>query len=138
MDTTTSFYMRNMLHQYGRQLVTSRRLARYHQVLRARAGVEPEMSPEMRRTIMVERVSKELFENLLFTGSGNAVVEEVRRELAQAFGEAISFRYPPGQLDMTITRDGPSGEIEVSPEEKGRILSQVWSIIRTRVDATML
>ena len=133
-----SFYMRNMLHQYGRQLVTSRRLARYHQVLRANAGVEPEMSPAMRRTIMVERVSRELFENLLFTGSDNVVVEEVRRELAHTLGEGISFRYPPGQLDIALTRDGPSGPITVPPEEKERILGQVWKIIRTRVDATML
>lgn len=137
MDTC-SFYMRNMLHQYGRQLVTSRRLARYHQVLRMNAGIAPEMSPEMRRRIMVERVSRELFDNLLFTGSDNPVVGEVRRELAQALGEAVTFRYPPGQLDIAITKDGPSGQIEVSPEERGRILSQVWTIIRNRVDATML
>ena len=137
MDTG-SFYMRNMLHQYGRQLVTSRRLARYHQILRARAGTEPEMSPEMRRSIMVDRVSRELFENLMFTGGDNLVVAEVRRELAQAMGEAVSFCYPPGQLDISISKDGPSGQIEVSPEEKGRILSQVWRIIRDRVDATML
>lgn len=137
MDTS-SFYMRNMLHQYGRQLVTSRRLARYHQVLRANAGVEPEMSAEMRRRIMVERVSRELFENLLFTGSDNMVVEEVRKELAHTLGEKLSFRYPPGQLDIAITRDGPDGPIEVGPEEKARILAQVWKIIQARVDATML
>ena len=137
MDTS-SFYMRNMLHQYGRQLVTSRRLARYHQVLRANAGVEPELSPEMRRKIMVERVSRELFDNLLFTGSDNMVVEDVRNELAHVLGTGLAFRYPPGQLDMTITRDGPDGPKEVSPEEKALILAQVWKIILARVDATML
>jgi hypothetical protein len=137
MDTS-SFYMRNMLHQYGRQLVTSRRLARYHQVLRATAGLEPEMSPEMRRKILVERVSRELFENLLFTGNDSRIVAEVRRELAHLLGEDIAFSYPPGQLDISITRNGPAGHVEVSPEEKGRILNQVWGIIRARVDASML
>jgi len=137
MDAS-SFFMRNMLHHYGRQLVTSRRLARYHQVLRIKAGVEPEMSPEMRRAIIVERVSRELFENLLYTNSDNPVVEEVRRELAHMLGESVSFVYPPGQLDIAVAKDGPSGPVEVSPEEKGRILGQVWDIIRARVDATML
>ena len=137
MDTT-SFYMRNMLHHYGRQLVTSRRLARYHQVLRINAGVAPEMSPEMRRKIMVDRVSKELFENLMFTGGDNPVLEEVRKELGQAVGESVSFCYPPGQLDIDIMKDGPAGQIAVSSEEKARILGQVWAIIRARVDATML
>lgn len=137
MDTS-SFYMRNMLHEYGRQLVTSRRLARYHQVLRASAGAEPDMSPETRRRIMVERVSKELFENLLFTGSDNPVVDDVRRELERTLGEGIAFRYPPGRLDLSISRDGPSGPVEVSSDEKVKILAQVWKIILSRVDATML
>ncbi len=132
----SSFYMRNMLHQYGRQLVTSRRLARYHQMLRQ--GVESEMTPEVRRRLLVERVARELFENLLFTGSDNPVVQEVRKELAHTVGEDLVFRYPPGQLDLSITRETDDGPEELTPDEKTRVLAQVWKIILARVDATML
>ena len=135
MDAS-SFYMRNMLQQYGRQLVTSRRLARYHHMLRA--GTEPEMTPDTRRRIMVERVSREMFENLLFTGSDNPVVEEVRKELAHTLGEDLTFRYPPGQLDLSITRESASGSEELSAGEKAAVLAKVWKIILARVDATML
>lgn len=135
MDTS-SFYMRNMLHQYGRQLVTSRRLARYHHVLRQAEGSEPPIPEDVRRWVMVERVSRELFENLLFTGNDNPVVEEVRKELVKTLGEELSFYYPPGQLELTIVKDGSPGPVSV--EERERILNQLWNIILARVDATML
>ena len=132
----SSFYMRNMLHQYGRQLVTSRRLARYHQLLSQ--GVESEMTPEVRRRIMVERVARELFENLLFTGSDNPVVQEVRKELVHTVGQELAFRYPPGKLDLSISKETPDGLVELPAEEKTRVLAQVWKIILARVEATML
>jgi hypothetical protein len=131
-----SFYMRNMLHQYGKQLVTSRRLARYHQLLHT--GIEAEMTPEVRRQMMVERVARELFEHLLFTGSENPMVDDVRKELALIVGENLEFRYPPGQLDLSITRQLPTGQEELRPDEKTRVLTQVWKCILARVDATML
>lgn len=132
----SSSYMRNMLCQYSRQLVVSRRLARYHHLLYQ--GMEQKISPQRRRRLIVERVAREIFENFLFTGSQSPVLDETRKELARAVGEDIIFHYPPGKLDLSISRTGPNGTVELTGSDKAKILSQVWKIILSRVEATIL
>lgn len=135
----SSYYMQHMLLQYGRQLTTARRLARHRQAMRLAAGHIPEQSPEEKRKLMVSRVTGEIVENLLLTGSDNPIVTEVRDRLNDALGEEMFFRYPPGELDMLIYRlDGNGMEQEVSAEEKGRIMGLLWSIAERTVSETML
>lgn len=153
-----SYYFRNMLLQYDRQLVTARRLARLKpgQVDHADTGLPLTSSPpalgesdetaekpalslaETRRRAMVEHVARELLDNLLFTGSNNPVVEEVRQELNQALGGNYSFWYPPGEIDVHIMRDTAEGRTEVDSEERKRVLATLWEITLAKVDATML
>lgn len=135
---TSSFYVRNMLHQYDRQLVTSRRLARYRQVMELASGEEPELTAEERRKIMVERVARELFENLLFTGSDTPLVRDILQELMKQRSEHLLFKYPPGGLQLTILRETDEGFVEVEPFEKQHILDQAWNITLDIVDDTML
>jgi hypothetical protein len=133
-------YTRQMLHGYSRQLMAARHL----QTMRAGAGLgrapqAQDASPEVRRRIMVERVARELFENLVFTGSDNALVREVRQELSETLGEGIGFYYPPGQPELCLTRTGADGRVaSLPPEEKNRILQCLWDIILKKVNATML
>lgn len=136
--STTSFYVRNMLHQYDRQLVTSRRLARYRQVMQLASGEQPELSADARRQLMVERVARELFENLLFTGSDTPMVQEIQNALMKQLNERLVFKYPPGELNMHIMRETDEGFTEVSPQEKQRFLDQAWKITLAIVDDTML
>lgn len=135
---TSSFYVRNMLHQYDRQLVTSRRLARYRQVMELASGEEPELTAEERRKIMVERVARELFENLLFTGSDTPLVRDILQELMKQRSENLLFKYPPGGLQLNILRETDEGFMEVESFEKQRILDQAWNITLDIVDDTML
>ena len=146
-----SFYYRNMLSQYDRQLVAARRLARI------RPGVEPvagasalarqtgegttddnEAPAEVRRRIMVEHVARELLENLLFTGSDNPIVQEVRQELDLRLKGHFSFWYPPGEVDVRIVRESPEGPRELNGEERREVLTELWDITLAKVDATML
>ena len=147
-----SFYYRNMLLQYVRQLVAARRLARI------RPGAEPdavapapdrqpgenptedngETPAEARRRVMVEHVARELLENLLFTGSDNPVVQEVRQELDHRLNGRFSFWYPPGEVDVRIIRESPEGPRELSDEERREVLTELWDITLAKVDATML
>ncbi len=135
----SSYYMQHMLLQYGRQLMTARRLARHRQAMRLAGGFAPEPSPEEKRRLMVSRVTSEIVENLLLTGSDNPVVTEVKERLNEALGEEVFFRYPPGELDMLIFRKGEDGsETEVPSEEKGRIMGLLWRIAEETVNETML
>ena len=131
-----SFYFRNMLLQYDRQLVTARRLARLKAELRDQTPVPT--SAETKRRAMVEHVARELLDNLLFTGSDNPVVREVRQELNRTLHGEYSFRYPPGEVDVRIFREEPEGSRELTSEERKNILAALWEITLAKVDATML
>ena len=146
-----SFYYRNMLLQYDKQLVTARRLARIRPGAEPAAGasalarqadeetaVNDEAPAEVRRRLMVEHVARELLENLLFTGSDNPVVQEVRQELDQRLQGHFSFWYPPGEVDVRIAREDPEGPRELNDEERRQVLTELWDITLAKVDATML
>ena len=131
-----SFYFRNMLLQYDRQLVTARRLARLKAELRERMPAA--VPTETERRVMVEHLARELLDNLLFTGSDNPVVREVRQELNRTLHGEYSFRYPPGEVDVRIFREEPDGSRELTSEERKHILAALWEITLAKVDATML
>lgn len=88
---------------------------------------------------MVERIAREIMENLIFSGSENAIVQEVRERLAQNLGEDFIFRYPPADMDFKIYRSSPDGqEREVFGGEKQKVLGRLWEITLQTVDATLL
>ena len=135
MDTP-SLYTRHMLSSYGKQLVTARRLARYRRALRG--AEEPVIPPEVKRRLLVERVAKEIMENLLISGSDNLIVDEIRKRLQKEFGEQLTFTYPPMQLEIQVFREGPHGQEEIAPAEKMNVLDRLWAITLETVDETML
>ncbi len=134
---TQSFYTRQMLLQYGRQLVAARRVARYEQLV-GRTGAGPQDAAAQRRA-MVERITREIMENLIFSGSDNPVVREVHDALARETGETHVFRYPPGSLEVQVFRVMPDGtEEELRPEDKRTLMGRLWDVTLRTVDATML
>lgn len=138
MDTQ-SFYTRHMLLQYGRQLISSRRLARYHQLLgkdKASQGMLP--SPDIQRRMMVEKIAREVVDNLIFAGSENPVVLEVRERLDQELGEHFVFQYPPGELEFKIFRQEGEELVEVTSDDKHIVMGRLLDITRQTVAETML
>ena len=131
--------VRNMLRTYGRQLTRARRLARFRHAL-ALAGAEDEVaiSKAAKRRSMVERIAREIVENLLVSGSENPVVLEIKKRLDTEFKQKFEFQYPPSELDMRIFRETEQGPGEVSAGEKNRILARLWEITLDKVDDTML
>ncbi len=134
--SSIAFYNRTILQEYSKQLLTTRRLARYHSLLYA--DVEPSFTKEQKRKLLVERVASEIFENLVFTGDDNVIVEEIRQELERKLGEKISFSYLPGEIEIVIGKESDDTLIPFDKHERLKILGQVWEIIVARVDATML
>ncbi len=134
-----SFYIRNMLLKYDKQLITARRLARYNQALRmARGEEEPSIPQDVKRGIMVERIAREVMESLLLSGSENPIVQEIKQQLERDVGERLQFKYPPTELDLQVYRETPQGPVEVTPAEKADIMEKLWQISLDRVNATML
>lgn len=135
---TQSFYTRQMLLRYSRQLVAARRLARYDQLL-GRGPQTDKEAVEAKRHAMVERIAREIMENLIFSGSDNPIVHEVQERLAKEAGEDYIFRYPPADQDFKIFRTTPDGqEVELSVGEKQLVMGHLWDVTLRTVDATML
>lgn len=135
---THSFYTRQMLLRYSRQLVAARRLARYDRLLGRNLSEGPEAVQAKRRE-MVERVAREIMENLIFSGSDNPVVLEVKNRLADEVGEELIFRYPPAEQDFQIFRVGSDGEeTELGNGERQAVMGRLWDVTLRTVDATML
>lgn len=136
--TTHSFYTRQMLLRYSRQLVAARRLARYDRLLGRGAQADPDAAAAKRQA-MVERVAREIVENLIFSGSENPIVLEVQERLTEEMGEQLVFRYPPADLDFKIFRTAEDGEEkELPPGEKQAVMGRLWDVTLRTVDATML
>ena len=135
--TIQTFYTRQMLMQYGRQLVAARRLARYEQAL-GRGPQSDHQSVAAKRRAMVERVAHEIMENLIFSGSDNPIVLEVKERLARELGEELVFRYPPADRDFKIFRVSSQGESEVTGTEKQKVMGRLWDVTLRTVDVTML
>jgi len=134
----SSYYMQHMLLQYGRQLTTARRLAKHRQAMRLAGILPPEQSPGEKRSLMVRRVTSEVVENLLLTGSDNPVVTKIMTRLNTALGEEIFFRFPPGELDVILFRHDENGDEELGVEEKGKVMGLLWHIAEEVVNETML
>ena len=136
--TIAPIHIRNMLRQYERQLINARRLARYRMALRLARGDTDIPDPEETRRRMVEKVAKEMYDHLLFTGSENPVAETIRQELSAQAGTHLHFQYTPGEAALQLVREGGSGPEAVSPHEKARLLDTLWRITLDKVDETMM
>lgn len=132
----TPFYLRNMLLQYDKQLINARRLVRYERSLRD--NDVPVIPQDIKRKILVERVARELYDNLIFTGSTNPIIDEICADLGKRFGAQFSFHFPPGELDIQIARKTPQGSQEIDEEEKRIVLEALWHITLHKVNETML
>ena len=137
MDAPTP-YTQNMLRQYQSQMLTSRTLAYRQHVRKMALGEKPEIQPEVKRHMLVTRVAREVFTNLLTIGSDNPMVREVREALDKAFGTELEFCYVPGKLDMIIYRKTPEGSVRVSDNEQTDISNRAWQITLKVVDSYML
>ena len=132
-----SFYVRKMLLQYDKQLIAGRRLRRHMRELQSGENSDT-ISPELKRRILVDRVTQEVFENMLFSGSNNPIVHEVKQTLETELGQKLNFKFPPAKLDFEIYKETAEGNVKMPQEEVPQILDKLWNITRQKVDDTML
>jgi len=136
--TLKSYYVRNMLHSYDKQLITARRLARYRRLMRPDGADAVSISVEAKRSQLVERVAKEVVENLLISGSENPVVQRIKTQLEAECNQRYFFEYPVSAQELRVLKDTQTGPLEVGPDEKMEVLNRLWKITLDTVDATML
>ena len=138
MTDANNLRLRMMMQSYEQQLLAARRLARFRVKRRLALGEAPEdPDPAIKRREYVEKVAQELYDTLIFTGSENPVVEEIRQELGKAVGREVMFTYPPG-CKLKIMAKGPDGPAPFSDAEERKVRYALWRITRQKVDHSML
>ncbi len=136
-----SFYARNMLRQSARPSLrpSSTGAGAFRPPIPGRARSEPpELSEDMKRRIVVERVARELFEHLLFSDSTSPVLDEIRQALRREFGEELFFQYLSGDTKVVVLRKTLQGKREISPARRTAVLERAWEITLDKVGETML
>lgn len=128
-----------MLRTYSRQLVTARRLARIHRIMRAGwPDDEVRSQKEARRRQLVERVAREIIDNLLVTGAENPVAGEIKTELERRYGAEFFFEFPFMEQDLQIFRRSDGQLTRLTPEEVQEVLGSLWLVALDKVDETMI
>lgn len=131
------FQTRNMLKKYEQQLLTARRLERYHQAISLIK--EPlSLSTIIKRKILVRLVAKEFFKNFLITGYNSSVVQDVQKELIEKFNNKICFQYPPESPEVVILVKVNDEWEKVDSKLQTEILCLAWTMILDKVNTTML
>ncbi len=138
--TISPFLVKTVLRTYDQQLDTGRRISRLQRFMRQTESADSiSISQEAKRRLLVERVAREIVDNLVGSTSTNPIVEEIRQTLDKEFGPGLVFRYPPDGEDLEILRKDESGTPRaVTNGEKDHFIQRLWQITYEKVDATML
>lgn len=131
--------VRNMLRTYGKQLTSAKRLARFRRALqRSESQDTVTISREARRRELIEKISREIIENLIVSGNENPVVSDILEQLELDFGTRYLFEYPLDGSDVQILQETEEGVFDLPREEKSQVMNRLWEITLDKVDQTML
>jgi len=131
--------VRMMLRTYGKQLTSAKRLARFRRALQlSHSQDEVTISREAKRRELVERIAREIIENLIVSNTDNPVVGKILHQLEHETGKHYVFEYPLDGTDVQILHDTQTGANEVTGPERQEVMQRLWQITLARVDETML
>lgn len=138
--TISPFLVKNVLRTYDQQMDTGRRISRLKKFMSQRDAADSvSISQEAKRRLLVERVAREIVDNLVGSTSTNPIVQEIRQALDAEFGPGLVFRYPPDGDELEILRKDENGTPHaITNGEKDRFMQRLWQITYHKVDATML
>lgn len=137
--TINPFLVKNVLRTYDQHLDTGRRIARFKKYMNlAGEGDSVSISQEAKRRQMVEKVTREIVDNLIGSDSANPVVAEIKQQLAKELGGNVVFKYPANGDGLQILKDTPDGVIELTNGEKDAFMQRLWDVSLNKVNETML
>lgn len=137
--TINPFLVKTVLQTYNQQQDTGRRIARFQKYMdRAGQGDSVSFSKEAKRRLMVEKVAREIVDNLIGSGSSNPVVEEIKEQVNREFGSEMVFRYPANGDGLQILKKTDAGVEELTNGEKNKLMQRLWEVALHKVDDTML
>jgi hypothetical protein len=133
------FLVKNVVRTYDQHQDTGRRIARFKKYMdRAGQGDSVTISQEAKRRQLVEKVAREIVDNLIGSDSTNPVVRDIKRQLMTEFGGDMVFRYPSDGTGLQILKKTDDGVSELTNGQKDAFMRRLWEIALSRVNETML
>lgn len=137
--TINPFLVKSVLRTYDQHLDTGRRIARFQKYMdRAGEGDSISISKEAKRRQMVEKVTREIVDNLIGSDSANPVVIEIKDQLTRELGGDVVFQYPANGDGLQILRNTRNGVTELTNCEKDAFMQRLWEVALNKVNETML
>ncbi len=137
--TVNPFLVKAVVRTYDQHQDTGRRIARFNKYMdRAGQGDSVSISKEAKRRQLVEKVSREIVDNLIGSDSSNPVVRDIKKQLSAEFGQNLVFRYPSDGSGLQILKNTDQGVAELTNGEKDAFMRRLWEVALNRVDETML
>ena len=137
--TVNPFLVKNVVRTYDQHQDTGRRIARFKKYM-DRAGQEDSVSisKEAKRRQLVEKVAREIVDNLIGSDSTNPVVRDIKQQLMSEFGGDMVFRYPSDGSGLQVLKKTDQGVSELTNGQKDAFMRRLWEIALSRVNETML
>lgn len=129
--------VRTMLRTYGKQLTSAKRLARFRQALGMSQPMD-DVTKQAKRRELVERISREVIENLVVNSTHSPVVAAILDQLEAEFDQEFLFDYPVDGTDVQVLRETQHGPQEIQGSERNKVMRRLWEITLSKVDQTML
>lgn len=137
--TINPLLVKNVVRTYDQHQDTGRRIARFKKYMdRAGQGDSVSISKEAKRRQLVEKVAREIVDNLIGSDSSNPVVNEIKDTLSEEFGNDLRFRYPSDGSGLQVLKQTENGVSELTNGEKDAFMKRLWEIALNRVNETML
>jgi hypothetical protein len=86
----------------------------------------------------VEKVAREIVDNLIGSDSTNPVVRDIKQQLMSEFGGDMVFRYPSDGSGLQVLKKTEQGVSELTNGQKDVFMRRLWEIALSRVNETML
>lgn len=137
--TVNPFLVKNVVRTYDQHQDTGRRIARFKNYMdRAGQGDSVSISKEAKRRQLVEKVAREIVDNLIGSDSTNPVVRDIRLQLAREFGQDLAYSYPSDGSGLKILKKTDHGISELTNGEKDAFMRRLWEVALNKVNETML
>jgi hypothetical protein len=137
--TVNPFIVKNVARAYDQHQDAGRRIARFKKYMdHTGHGDSISISQEAKRRQMVEKVAREIVDNLIGSGSANPVVQDIRRQMTKEFGQEVVFRYPSDGSGLKILKKTDKGVAELTNGERDAFMQRLWEVTLNQVNETML
>ncbi len=92
---------------------------------------------DLKQSILIEKIAKDIYTNLLFTDTDNETVQTIKFALNKKFDAEFNLQYQALTNTVKVQKKTMQGNVDLQGEEKEEVLNILWKITLESVIDTM-